>query len=64
MLRLPFINWCIDRSSTVSTGNNRTARVFELAWEKYSKVEDPYEKSQPGKDQVPWMLVVKGPLPV
>lgn len=38
--------------------------MFELAWEKYSKVEDPYEKSQPGKDQVPWMPAVKGPLPV
>lgn len=39
--------------STLSAGNNRTARVFELAWEKYSQVEDPYEKSLPGKDQVP-----------
>lgn len=28
--------------------------MFELAWEKYSKVDDPYEKSLPGKDQVPY----------
>lgn len=33
-------------------GNNRTARVFELAWEKYLKMSDPIEKSQPGKDQM------------
>jgi hypothetical protein len=32
-------------------GNNRTARVFELAWNKYLKMTDPYEKSLPGKDQ-------------
>ena len=32
-------------------GNNRTARVFELTWNKYLGMKDPYEKSQPGKDQ-------------
>ncbi len=32
-------------------GNNRTARVFELAWGKYLKMDDPVEKSMPGKDQ-------------
>mmetsp|Transcript_15449 Transcript_15449/g.31226 ORF Transcript_15449/g.31226 Transcript_15449/m.31226 type:complete len:361 (+) Transcript_15449:2-1084(+) len=32
-------------------GNNRTARVFELAWGKYLNMKDPIEKSQPGKDQ-------------
>jgi hypothetical protein len=32
-------------------GNNRTARVFELAWNKYLLMTDPYEKSLPGKDQ-------------
>ena len=30
-------------------GNNRTARVFELAWLQYLTMKDPYEKSQPGK---------------
>ena len=32
-------------------GNNRTARVFELAWQKYQKITDPWEKMQPGRDQ-------------
>jgi hypothetical protein len=32
-------------------GNNKTARVFEISWEKYKLMEDPVEKSQPGKDQ-------------
>jgi len=29
-------------------GNNKTARVFELAWYKYQQMQDAYEKSQPG----------------
>lgn len=32
-------------------GNNRTSRVFDLAWGKYLTMKDPIEKSQPGKDQ-------------
>ena len=32
-------------------GNNRTARVFELAWKKYLTMNDAQEKAQPGKDQ-------------
>jgi hypothetical protein len=32
-------------------GNNRTARVFEIAWLKYLQMDDPWEKAQPGKDQ-------------
>jgi hypothetical protein len=35
----------------LSRGNNRTSRVFEIAWEKYVLMDDAYEKSQPGKDQ-------------
>jgi hypothetical protein len=35
----------------LSRGNNRTSRVFEIAWEKYILMDDTYEKSQPGKDQ-------------
>lgn len=32
-------------------GNNRTARVFEIAWEKYRMMDDDYQKAQPGRDQ-------------
>jgi hypothetical protein len=32
-------------------GNNRTAKVFDIAWQKYLLMDDPIEKSQPGKDQ-------------
>lgn len=32
-------------------GNNRTHRVFEIALEKYLEMDDPVEKSNPGKDQ-------------
>jgi hypothetical protein len=32
-------------------GNNKTARVFEIAWQKYLVMDDPWEKAQPGKDQ-------------
>lgn len=32
-------------------GNNRTARIFEISWEKYKLMDDPYEKAQPGRDQ-------------
>jgi hypothetical protein len=35
----------------LARGNNKTAKVFEIAWAKYQLMTDAYEKSQPGKDQ-------------
>lgn len=32
-------------------GNNRTQRVFDIAWEKYREMDDDFQKQQPGKDQ-------------
>ena len=32
-------------------GNNKTKRVFDIAWNKYQQMDDSYEKSQPGRDQ-------------
>ena len=32
-------------------GNNRTAKVFDIAWAKYLRMSSPIEKAQPGKDQ-------------
>ena len=32
-------------------GNNKTARVFNIAWNKYQHMEKPEQKNQPGKDQ-------------
>ena len=32
-------------------GNNKTAKVFDIAWEKYKLMDDPWEKAQPGRDQ-------------
>lgn len=32
-------------------GNNKTAKMFSIAWDLYSRITDPYEKSLPAKDQ-------------
>ena len=32
-------------------GNSKTAKVFELSWEKYQMMEDGESKKNPGKDQ-------------
>ena len=35
----------------LSRGNNKTAKVFDIAWKEYLKTDDKEAKSHPGKDQ-------------